>query len=566
MHYPDNFRKLLLLLCLLAPLLCMAVAPDHFVYTGKAGTAFTVTADGLTAITLAGQPVAKGNWHAVNADWVNKAAGKVEIGKILDKSLAILGDNRVQVRQTYQDAVVTFTYTFLDEDVTIMAKVENNHPTESIQVVGFQGLQFTWQQPPQGLMPCQHGSWLAAHPGQFFHPGMENKIGGTYGADATLGVGASPLNATLLPTITMWDYADWTPTEHSKNSREFCPRRNLQYYVAGAIEAGAARTFGFHIRVSANTDWRHLLQPYKDYFTALLGPVRYQADPRPIVQMCVNKSVAYITPQNPYGYHDGWARLDLKEGVQQFCDQLIPLLKSVNGQGVIIWGQQGSEPRGAEYRPDFDVLPPETEANWAILQARFKEAGLKLGVATRPDSLPIRINWKSDGLVNLNPDDPGQLEMLWSRFQHMIDHGCTLFYMDCFGMRIEDVKIARFLREKMGPNILTFSEMSCDAILPYTGLYMEAGYRHNEQDPENAGNIAWLSNQNWEIMRWLVPGVSTAVRPHIDDKEGQDGQYYRWMLDHRMTPLEQPWQMQAGAVKLKELLPNYLDDKGQWKQ
>jgi len=565
--YPNMASRWALALFLLLPLLAGAETTPPFVYADKAGVQFTVTADGLTAITLAGRTVAKGNWHAVNADWINKAPGKVNIGKILDKSMTVLDNHSVLVRQRYPDAEVTFRYTFAGEDVTIKAKVENTHPTESIQVIGFQGLQLSWQTPPQGMLPCMHGSWLVAHPGQFFHPSMDNKIGGTYGADATLGVGASPLNATLLPTITMWDYADWTPVNANKNSREFCPRRNLQYFVAQTIEPESARTFGFQIRVSANTDWRHLLQPYKEYFTTLLGPVRYQADPRPIIQMCANKSVQYITPQNPYGYHDGWMRLDQKEGVQQFCDQLIPLLKSVNGQGVIIWGQQGSEPRGAEYRPDFDVLPPETEANWVTLQARFHDAGLKLGVATRPDSMPIRLDWKSDGLVNLNPDDPGQMEMLWARFKHMIDKGCTLFYMDCFGMRIEDVKIARFLREKMGPNILTFSEMSCDAILPYTGLYLEVGFHGDDvKDPENAGNIAWLSAQQWEIMRWLVPGISTAARPHIADKDSKTGNYYRWMLERRMTPLEQPWQTQAGALPLKALLPVYFDEKGQWKK
>ena len=78
-----------------------------------------------------------------------------------------------------------------------------------------------------------------------------------------------------------------------------------------------------------------------------------------MIQICANKSVQYITKENPYGYHDGFNRLDTAEGVKSFCDTLIPLLKDAHGQGVIIWGQQGTEPRGAEYRPDFDILPPE---------------------------------------------------------------------------------------------------------------------------------------------------------------------------------------------------------------
>jgi hypothetical protein len=547
-----------LLLCTLAT--HAADAPPPFIYTGPSGASFTVTADGLAKITLTGKSVATGGWRAMNADWLVKGPGKVDFSKLVEKSCEPLGADRVRVRHVHPQAVVLYDYTFADEDVTIMAKVENTHPTEGMLVVGFSGLQLQWQTPPQGLMPCQHGSWLAAHPGGYFHPSMENKIGGTYGADATVGFGCSPANRTLLPTMTLWDYADWNP-----HGREKLPRRNLQYFVSREIPAGAAYTVGITLRTSAQTGWQHLLAPYKHYFTTLLGPVRYRADHRPLLQVCANKSIAYITPQNPYGFHDGYARLDLKEGVQAFGDGLIPLLKSVNGQGVIIWGQGGTEPRGAEYRPDFDILPPEVEANWKTLQARFAEAGLRLGVCTRPDSIPTRVSWKSDTLVDLNPNDPGHLDLLYRRFKTMVDRGCTLFYMDCFGMRIEDVKIARFLREKLGPEVQLYSEMSCDAILPYVGLYLEVHYNAAAKEPANAGSLMWLGPQSWEIMRWLVPGICTAARPHIKDADSKSGAYYRWMLERGITPLEQPGQLEAGKAKLLELLPTFLDEKGQWR-
>jgi hypothetical protein len=539
---------------------------DRFVYTGKSGVSFTVTPAGLTSVTLAGREVIRGDWHAVNGDWVNKLKGTVEFGKASDQSLDTVAPDHARVRHAHSNAVVTYDYTFADEDVTVRMRVENNHPADSIRVTGFQGLQVNWQEVPKGMMTCTHGSWLTAHPGEFFHPSMENKIGGTYGADAGLGVGCSPANLTLLPTITMWDYADWSQTTDTKPSREFLPKRNLQYFVACEIPAGGARTFGLTIRVSGNTDWRHLLQPYKDWFTRVLGPVRYTGDHRPIIQLCANKSVAYITPQNPYGFHDGIARLDLTNGVQQFCDELIPLLKQVNGQGVIIWGQQGTEKRGAEYRPDFDVLPPEVETNWPAMKKRFDEAGLKLGVATRPDSIPTRISWKSDGLVDLDPKNAGHLAMLLARFKTMREKGCSLFYMDCFGMRFEDVELARYLREQLGPEVQLYSEMSCDTILPYVGLYMEINYKDGEGDAPGKGGIMWLSEQQWAVMRWLAPGIVTAVRPHITDKESASGRYYRWMLEHEMTPLEQPWPLKGSAPKLKEMLPQFVDGNGQWIQ
>jgi hypothetical protein len=416
------------------------------------------------------------------------------------------------------------------------------------------------------MLPCTHVSWLRAHPGVSFHPG-EIKIGGTYGAAGDLGIGTSPAHADLLRTLTMWDFADWTPPEASRTSRENSPSRNLQYFVNASVPPEGARTFGLWVRISRNPEWHHLLEPYKDWFRATLGPVRYAPDHRPLLQMCVNKSVQYITPRNPYGYHDGWARLDTAEGTAEFCDKLVPLLKAVNGQGVIIWGQQGTEPRGAEYRPDFDVLPPETATNWVTLQSRFREAGLKLGVATRPDSIPTRASWTHDTLVTLDPDDADHLEMLWRRFRNMMDKGCRLFYLDCFGMRVEDVAIMRFLRERMGPDVQTYSEMHCDAILPFTGLYMEAVYQGGTTPEDARFDIMWLGPGQWEMLRWLADDrISVAARPRTENAPAAlpAGFHYRWMLERHLTPLEQPWALQPGAAVLRDLLPQWLDARGQW--
>ncbi len=62
---------------------------------------------------------------------------------------------------------------------------------------------------------------------------------------------------------------------------------------------------------------------------------------------------------------------------------LIPVLKRAGGQGVIVRGQGATTRARAMYRPDFDVLPPEVEANWPTLAQRFHDAGLKIGVCTR---------------------------------------------------------------------------------------------------------------------------------------------------------------------------------------
>jgi hypothetical protein len=376
-------------------------------------------------------------------------------------------------------------------------------------------------------------------------------------------VGTSPANYELLPTFTMWDYASWSP-----NRREKDPRRNLQYHVHTEIRPRAARTFGLKLRVSPRTEWKHLLEPYKDWFRAVLGPAQYNPSHRPWIMVCANKSARYISEKNPYGYHDGLNRLDTKEGVHRFCDMIIPLLRETGGQGVVIWGQQGTEPRGAEYRPDFDILPPETRENWPMLRTEFEEAGLRIGVTTRPDVIAVRKTWTHDTLVRRDADSPSQRRVLWQRFKNMIDMGATAFYLDSFGMRLEDVKLMRYLRENMGPDIQTFAEMHCDAMLPYSGFYMHVTYHGETRTDGDAFNIMWLGSKRWEIFRWLVDDRAATAGRVDDGVYGriEPGLHYEWMLKHRLSPLEQLWRgnFSEGIPILQELLPHFLDENDQW--
>ena len=46
--------------------------------------------------------------------------------------------------------------------------------------------------------------------------------------------------------------------------------------MPGVIPREGARTYEITLRVSPNTDWKHLMQPYKDYFQRTHGPVKYR--------------------------------------------------------------------------------------------------------------------------------------------------------------------------------------------------------------------------------------------------------------------------------------------------
>ncbi len=46
----------------------------------------------------------------------------------------------------------------------------------------------------------------------------------------------------------------------------------------------------------------------------------------------------------------------------------------------------------------------------------------------------------------------------------MARRGCLLFYFDSFGSQLDDVKLMKRLRGKMGSSVLTFAEHQCDAV------------------------------------------------------------------------------------------------------
>jgi hypothetical protein len=506
----------------------LAVATMVFVASSPAGpgalvhrtgreVTFEVTSNGLSGIIFQGRSLARGEWSVFNAEsWFSRGAtnGPVRAGRFQEQTLEVLSPTHAVVRQRKDDLVCEFDYTFTGEDVTISARVENHHRDAPLEVTGFSGLSFTFERPPVGLNHAMHPTYSQAHGIKICHPSIENPIGGGWAADSLVGIGFSPWNTGLERTLILLDYASWEP-----NRRDNDPVRKLVFFCPVPIPPRGARTFDLRIRVSPDRDWRHLLDPYRQHFQDTFGPVRYHADPRWIATDYLNHSQQAVSLSNPYGFHGGHRRVDTAEGAAKFCDLIIPVLKTNDGQGIIVWGQGGDDPRGGMYRPDFDILPPEVEAQWTtVIAPRFQAAGVRLGVTTRPRDMAVKRDWKEDEIINLNPDDPGHREMLWRRFENMIRRGCTLFYLDSFGDSLEDVKLMRWLRERLGPEVRTYCEHQCDAIIPFSGGYSETTLEEEPRD-HPAHYRVWSGLENWEIYRWLCPGSELAAR--LYEKKGQ---------------------------------------------
>jgi hypothetical protein len=495
----------------------LAAAPASLVHRTEHGIALEVTTNGLSRITLQDRPLATGEWSVFNAEsWFSRGGsnGPVRAEQFQERTLEVISPTRAVVRQRREDLHCTFDYTFAGEDLIVSARVENHHTEAPLAVVGFSGLTFSFDRPPDGMMNEQHISYFQAHGPGLCHPSQYARIGGSYARDDTVGVGLSPWRTGLERTLILWDYTDWNP-----GKREKLPSRRLLYFVLAPIPPRGARTLDLRLRFSTHRDWKHLLEPYREHFQNTFGPVRYQADPRWIATDYLNHSQRAVSPSNPYGFHGGHRRIDTAEGAAEFCELLIPALKTNDGQGIIVWGQGGDDPRGCMYRPDFDILPPEVEAQWTnVLVPRFRAAGLRLGVTTRPRDMAVKRDWNQDQIIHINPEDAGHREMLWRRFDNMIRKGCTLFYLDSFGDSFEDIKLMRWLREKLGPDIRTYCEHQCDAIIPLSGGYSETTL-HAEAADNPPRYRVWSGVETWEIYRWLCPGSELAAR--FFEKKGQ---------------------------------------------
>jgi hypothetical protein len=128
--------------------------------------------------------------------------------------------------------------------------------------------------------------------------------------------------------------------------------------------------------------------------------------------------------------------------------------------------------------------------------------------------------------------------MLWRRFDRMMNRGCTLFYLDSFGDSLEDVKLMRWLREKLGPGVRTYCEHQCDAIMPLSGSYSETTLEAETKD-QPARCRVWTGLDNWEVYRWLCPGSELASR--LYEKKGQPPAGFEtpdeFYARHRIIPL-----------------------------
>jgi hypothetical protein len=546
-------------------------ADGRFTYGTDDGIEFLVTADGLTRITLGERTLAEGNWRTLSP---GDPFGKNEIKS---RSLEKTGPRSCRVVQVHERLRTTFDYSFEGEDLTIRARVDNNHASAPFDIVKFGQLTFHFRGDHDKSQWSQHSKWgWLPHPNPrkdlgHMHPGWANRIAGSYGADATYGVGATPLRTGLTRSLTNWR-GGWGSAD-----------RRLVYSAQKPIPAGGARTFYLKLRLSTNRNWKHLLTPYRRHFDATHGTEpRYEVDHRLTLQEMVSAPQgAWRSENNPMGYHRH-RRLDTPAGTRRYVKDEIEIMNETGGKGPIMWAQCGYQPRGMLFRSDFDLLPEPVAENWHILDDAFREAGYRYGVTVgRAGDMNYRWKWDKENILALDPDNLQHVESMAKRYRSMLQRGVTMFYLDAFGRRLRSVKAMRYYRNHvLGPKILTYCEHPCDAILPYSGV--RTGVRHSDK---KGLHLAWGLDRFWYIMNWVMEDFGSQnyahlhpwpkVKRKVGEKLGNPvyeqvtalskADEYRWMFRHRMGVLEARHVIGRHAATYRKVQSEFLTETGQWR-
>lgn len=206
-------------------------------------------------------------------------------------------------------------------------------------------------------------------------------------------------------------------------------------------------------------------------------------DRRPIASLFL-ASADNHPAKNPRGWFNNDTNVDittsagraqLREKLMDYADRSIAELKSVGAQGMITWDIEGQQyPHAISYIGDprlLEQLTPEMEPLADEYFARFRAAGLRVGVCVRPQKLVVK---GGDADQTPVPDIAAQLI---ARIQYAKTRwGATLFYVDSNGGPYDPTD-AQIFREvaRAHPDVLLIPEHQNSAYYATTAPYNQLG-------------------------------------------------------------------------------------------
>lgn len=181
-------------------------------------------------------------------------------------------------------------------------------------------------------------------------------------------------------------------------------------------------------------------------FAAAYPPVLHWADRRPVGYLMLSSTVPHpVSGKNPRGWFNNADDIDVTQAagkaafarrLMEYADTSVRILKAMHAQGMITWDIEGQEyPHATSYIGDprkVKLLAPEMEPLADTYFARFRRAGLKVGVCVRPQLI---VGTPPGDVSQQDPGDFRQIiQVLTEKMLYANKRwGCTLFYVDSNG-------------------------------------------------------------------------------------------------------------------------------------
>lgn len=518
---------------------------------------FTVTGAGLASVKLNGYEVATGGWTFWDSnEYFAPDDSAVTLGPVQQVSSQQTSPTTWRVVHKFKEIQVVYDYLANGEDITVTALVTNQSlEGKPMRHMAFNGLTLKFPTVPIDKRVDRHfWAYFRARGWEIGHPSYYNPLGAWMLRAGNVNFSFTPLG---IPFTSKLLAANYDATDFTK--------WKLVYLIDQEIPAGQSRTMQMTMRFSSNGAWAHMLEPYKNDYQSTFTQTHYIGDARPL-GMTACSGVTRITADNPHGFAGPGTRFDLDEsvtkGYRAYLNNYTPWLQAAGAQGVIFWDMQGFHPRGAMYRPDFDVFPSDVKANVPKLIAGMKQKGLRVGMLARPGEIVVPASATTDTTQRISSKDPVQMAAMWNRFNTVIGWGVTDFYLDTFGNMPDDVNIMRQIRAKLnltGQNIQTFAEFGVDVMLPYTGFYTECMW-----DEANQKLIfgPYIGLEDMRIFRWLMPNMITMAQIRADNRPAEE--VYRFCMQEKVLPLIPYWDAKNKYTLLQSLTAEFVNPTTHW--
>jgi len=192
--------------------------------------------------------------------------------------------------------------------------------------------------------------------------------------------------------------------------------------------------------------WTKTLEPYRDFFRARFGGVRYRRDGRAVAGVPLAQRTA-LSRDNPFGYVHGDRRPDI-HGWDPWAREL-EKLAAMGYARIMLWAPTGLFKNNVELNYPFLFASPMRQRPMMRVSLRrlraLAEGPVELGLWWGR-SQQVMFGWDDRHWELLDPDDPEHRRRAFAELDAALEAGAEMIGLDAFAYMPID-KAARWLDE-----------------------------------------------------------------------------------------------------------------------